>query len=138
MVLSQGLDRAVTIRSEEDIVTARKVARRAAETLGFAITDVTRIVTSTSALARNIFLYAGSGIMQWHRLSNNGTVGIELNFEDNGPGIADIKQAMEAGHSARSGLGGGLFGVQRLMDEMEINSQVGKGTIVTIRKWLKR
>jgi serine/threonine-protein kinase RsbT len=138
MVLSQGLDRAVTIRSEEDIVTARKVARRAAEALGFAITDVTRIVTSTSALARNIFLYAGSGIMQWHRLSNNGTVGIELNFEDNGPGIADIKQAMEAGHSTRSGLGGGLFGVQRLMDEMEINSQVGKGTIVTIRKWLKR
>jgi len=137
MVLSQGLDRAVAIRSEEDIVAARKVARHAAEALGFGITDVTRIVTSTSALARNIFLYAGSGIMQWRRLEV-GTGGIELKFEDNGPGIADIKQAMEGGRSTRSGLGGGLLGVQRLMDEMDINSQVGKGTIVTIRKWLKR
>jgi len=138
MVLSQGLDRAVAIRSEGDIVAARKVARRAAEALGFGITDVTRIVTSTSALARNIFLYAGSGIMQWHRLDAGGGVGIELKFEDNGPGIADIKQAMETKRSGRSGLGGGLLGVQRLMDEMGINSQVGKGTIVTVRKWLKR
>jgi serine/threonine-protein kinase RsbT len=137
MVPSHGFDMVVTIRSEEDIVTARQVARRAAEALGFGVTDVTRIVTATSALARNIFLYAGSGIMQWHRLEV-GVAGIELKFEDNGPGIADIKQAMEGGHSTRSGLGGGLLGVQRLMDEMQINSQVGKGTTVTVRKWLKR
>ncbi len=137
MVLSQGLDRAVAISSEDDIVAARKLARQAAESLGFGVTDVTRIVTATSALARNIFLYAGSGIMQWRKL-DTGSIGIELKFEDSGPGIADIKQAMETGHAARSGLGGGLLGVQRLVDEMDINSQVGKGTIVTIRKWLKR
>jgi serine/threonine-protein kinase RsbT len=138
MVLSQGLDMAVMIRSEEDIVAVRKVARHAAEALGFGITDVTRVVTAASALARNIFLYAGSGAMQWRRLDAGGAVGIELKLEDNGPGIADIKQAMETGRAARSGLGGGLLGVQRLMDEMQINSQVGKGTIVTVRKWLKR
>jgi serine/threonine-protein kinase RsbT len=118
-------------------VTARKLARRAAEALGFGITDITRIVTATSALARNIFLYAGSGTMQWRRLDTGGAPGIELKFKDNGPGIANIKQAMEAGRSTTSGLGGGLLGVQRLMDEMEIHSQVGKGTTVIVRKWLK-
>jgi serine/threonine-protein kinase RsbT len=138
MVLSQGLDSAVAIKSEDDIVVARKAVRDAAESLGFGITDVTRIVTAASALARNVFLHAGSGIMQWLKLNAGGATGIELKFEDNGPGIADIKQAMAAGRSHRSGLGGGLLGVQRLMDEMEINSQVGKGTIVIVRKWLKR
>jgi serine/threonine-protein kinase RsbT len=138
MVLSHGLDRAVTIRSESDIVTVRKVARCAAEALGFGITDVTRIVTAASELARNVFLYAGSGVMQWRELDAGGAAGIELKLEDNGPGIANIEQAMEAGYSTSGGLGLGLPGAKRLMDEMEISSQVGKGTIVTIKKWLKR
>jgi len=130
--------RSVVIESESDIVTARKAVRDVAEALGFGITDVTRIVTAASELARNVFIYAGSGIMQWRRLSTNGAVGIELKFEDNGPGIADIEQVMEGGYSTSGGLGLGLPGAKRLVDEMEINSQIGKGTIVTIRKWLKR
>ncbi len=130
--------RSVVIESESDIVTARKAVRDVAEALGFGITDVTRIVTAASELARNVFIYAGSGIMQWRRLSTNGAVGIELKFEDNGPGITNIEQAMEGGYSTSGGLGLGLPGAKRLVDEMEINSQIGKGTIVTIRKWLKR
>jgi serine/threonine-protein kinase RsbT len=128
----------VAIESESDIVTVRKAARDAAEAIGFGITDVTRIVTATSELARNIFLYAGSGIMQWRRLNTGGAIGIELKFEDNGPGITNIEQAMEGGYSTSGGLGLGLAGTKRLVDEMEINSQVGKGTTVTVRKWLKR
>jgi serine/threonine-protein kinase RsbT len=128
----------VVIESENDIVTVRKAVRDAAEALGFGITDVTRIVTAASELARNVFIYAGSGTMQWQGLNTGGSIGIELKFEDNGPGIANIEQAMEGGCSTSGGLGLGLPGTKRLMDEMEINSQVGKGTIVTIRKWLKR
>jgi serine/threonine-protein kinase RsbT len=138
MVLSQGLDIAVAIKSESDIVTVRKAVRAAAEALGFGITDITRIVTAASELARNVFIYVGSGVMHWRELDSGGSVGIELKFEDNGPGIADIKQAMEGGYSTSGSLGLGLPGTKRLMDEMEINSQVGKGTIVTVRKWLKR
>jgi serine/threonine-protein kinase RsbT len=128
----------VAIRAESDIVMVRKVARDAAEAVGFDSTDVTRIVTAASELARNVFNYAGSGIMRWHRLNAGGAPGIELKFKDNGPGIADIGQAMEAGYSTSGGLGLGLPGVKRLMDEMEIKSQVGKGTVVKVRKWLKR
>jgi len=138
MVLSQGLDSAVAIKSEDDIVVARKAVRDAAESLGFGITDVTRIVTAASELARNVFIYAGSGVMQWRELDSGGSVGIELKFEDNGPGIANIKQAMKAGYSTSGGLGLGLCGTKRLIDEMEINSQVGKGTTVIVRKWLER
>ena len=138
MVLEQKSDLAIDIESEGDIISARKSARRAAELLGFGITDVTRIVTAASALARNSFVHAGSGIMQWRQLDEGGTIGLELKFEDHGPGIANVEQVMGMGHSSRSGLGGGLPGVKRLMDEMEIKSQIGIGTIVTVRKWLRR
>jgi serine/threonine-protein kinase RsbT len=130
--------RSVVIKSEDDIVAARKAVRNAAEALGFGITDVTRIVTAASELARNIFLYAGSGIMRWRRFDTDSAAGIELKFEDKGPGIADIEQAIEEGYSTGGGLGLGLPGAKRLMNEMEINSHAGRGTIVTVRKWLKR
>jgi serine/threonine-protein kinase RsbT len=128
----------VRITSENDIVVARKTVRDVATQLCFGLTDVTRIVTAASELARNVFLFAGSGVMRWTALDQNSTVGIELTFEDNGPGIADIEQAMQPGYSTSRGLGLGLAGVKRLMDEMEIDSQVGKGTTVTARKWLRR
>ena len=128
----------VRIQCEADIVTARKAVRNAATALGFGITDVTRIVTAASELTRNIFQYAQSGIMRWSALDVNGRVGLELVFEDNGPGIPDIAQAMEKGFSTSKGLGMGLPGTKRLMDEMNLRSEVGKGTSVQIRKWLKQ
>jgi serine/threonine-protein kinase RsbT len=126
------------ITSENDIVMARKVVREASTALGFGLTDVTRIVTAASELTRNIYHYAKSGIMHWRSLNQGVRVGLELTFEDNGPGIADIEKAMEPGYSTGKGLGMGLPGSKRLMDEMTIESTVGKGTTVVVRKWLKQ
>ena len=123
------------ITSEADIVTVRKAARDISTEMGFGITDVTRIVTAASELARNIFRYAGNGAMRWRCLSYGGSTGIELVFADHGPGIANLQQAMEPGFTTSKGLGMGLPGSKRLMDELEIDSQVGIGTTVVIRKW---
>lgn len=126
------------ITSENDIVMARKVVRDASTTLGFGLTDVTRIVTAASELTRNIYHYAKSGVMRWRLLNQDGSVGLELIFEDNGPGIPDVAKAMEMGYSTGKGLGMGLPGSKRLMDEMTIESTVGKGTTVIVSKWLKQ
>ena len=123
------------IRSEGDIVTTRRTVREVAQRLGFGITDVTRIVTATSELARNIVLYAGAGVIRWRELGKSSRVGVELTLEDNGPGITDIEQAMQEGYTTSGGLGLGLPGTKRLMDEFEIASEVGRGTRVTVRKW---
>jgi serine/threonine-protein kinase RsbT len=125
----------VRIHSESDIVATRRTVRTVATQLGFGITDVTRIVTAASELARNVFRYAGSGIMRWQALDTGGRIGLELTFEDRGPGITDIERAMEAGYTSGGGLGMGLPGAKRLMDEFEIASEIGKGTIVTTKKW---
>ena len=126
------------ITSESDIVMARKVVRDASTTLGFGITDVTRIVTAASELTRNIYHYAESGVMRWCSLNQDSRVGLELTFEDSGPGIPDVEMAMEPGFSTGKGMGLGLPGSKRLMDEMTIESTVGKGTTVVVRKWLRQ
>ena len=123
------------IRSESDIVSTRRTVREVAQGLGFGITDVTRIVTVASELARNVVLYAGSGVLRWRELAKSGSVGVELTLEDAGPGIASIEEAMQTGYTTSGGLGLGLPGTKRLMDEFEIASEVGKGTRVTVRKW---
>ena len=128
----------VNIQEEVDIVAVRKAVREASAAGGFGVTDVTRIVTSASELARNVYAYAGSGVMRWRLLNTNGRSGIELTFEDHGPGIADLDQAMTEGYTSGGGLGMGLPGSKRLMGEMEIASEAGKGTTVTVRKWLGR
>lgn len=125
------------IVSEGDVVTARRVVRKVASEAGFGLTDVTRIVTAASELTRNVFRYAGSGVLRWRSLQNNSTVGVEFVFEDYGPGIADIQQAMQEGFTTGGGLGLGLPGAKRLMDEFDIRSEPGKGTTVTITKWKK-
>jgi len=128
----------LSIRSEVDIVATRKAVREVAVGLGFGVTDVTRIVTAASELARNSFLYAGSGLMRWRVLNDPSKSAIELIFQDQGPGISDIQQAMQEGYTSSGGLGMGLPGTKRLMDEMEISSEPGKGTTVTVRKWHRK
>jgi serine/threonine-protein kinase RsbT len=132
------LPKEVSISSETDIVVVRKCVREAATQLGFGVTDVTRIITAVSELARNAFLYAGRGVLRCRTLDQAGKVGIELIVEDNGPGITNIEQAMEAGYTTGGGLGLGLPGTKRLMDEMEIQSEAGKGTKITVKKWHKK
>jgi len=125
----------IRIQTEGDIVLTRRVVREAATKAGFGNTDVTRIVTASSELARNIFKYAGGGVMRWRSLEDNGRRGIELLFVDQGPGIPDIELAMQEGYSTGDGLGMGLSGAKRLMDELEIQSMVGQGTTITLKKW---
>ncbi len=127
--------REVPVRAESDIVLARLAVREAASTLGFGPTDTTRIVTAASELARNIRKYAGSGVVRMRALKTAERVGIEIEFEDQGPGIADLDQAMAEGFSTSGGYGMGLPGARRLMDEMSIQSELGAGTRISLKKW---
>jgi len=125
------------INEEADIVIARRMVRDVATQAGFAPSDVTRLVTAASELARNVYRYAGSGLMRWQKLERDSRVAVEIKFIDQGPGIPDVAGAMKEGFSSGGGLGMGLSGAKRLTDEMEIESAVGKGTTVTLRKWRK-
>jgi serine/threonine-protein kinase RsbT len=131
-VINEGT---VIISTESDIVTARKVAREKSESLSFSITDTTRIVTAVSELARNIFHYAGQGIMIWRIIKDRSRDGLEFSFEDNGPGILDIEKAMEIGYTTDRGLGMGLPGARRLMDDFFLESVLNEYTKVKISKW---
>ena len=126
----------VSVSSDADIVTARQKGRALAAQLGFSITDLVMIATSISELARNIVLYAKRGeIILGVATDHRGKRGIVVVARDDGPGIRDVKRAMESGYSTSGSLGLGLPGARRLMDDFRIVSEVGKGTIVTARKW---
>lgn len=127
--------RNVPIRSDLDIVVARIAARDIARQYGFGAIDQARIATAVSELARNIYLYAGSGTVHVSAIEQSGRLGIEIVCEDEGPGIADIEQVMRDGYSTSRGMGMGLPGTRRLMDEFNIQSRQGAGTIVSCRKW---
>ena len=127
----------VSIKGSEDVVLARQAAREMAKELGFGLADQTRITTAVSELSRNIYLYAGTGRVVIKKVSESAKKGMEIRAEDKGPGIPDVELAMQDGYSTNKSLGQGLPGTKRLMDEFEIKSEVGVGTTVTIRKWLR-
>jgi serine/threonine-protein kinase RsbT len=127
--------KAAVIRSDLDIVIARTLARDTAKALGFGAIDQARIATAVSELARNIFLYAGSGSVTVSEVNKGGRRGIEIICEDQGPGIPDMDLAMTDGYTSSRGMGMGLPGAKRLMDEFDIHSQQGIGTTITCRKW---
>jgi serine/threonine-protein kinase RsbT len=137
MDIEVGSPRHVTIAGEDDIVAARQSARELAKALGFRAIDQSRITTAVSELARNVVRYAtaGRGEVLLRPLAGVGRAGIEIVVRDEGPGIADVGQAMQEGYTSGRGLGMGLPGTRRLMDEMAIDSAPGRGTTVTIRKW---
>jgi serine/threonine-protein kinase RsbT len=127
----------VPIRSDLDILTARQRGRAMAAEVGFSSSNLTLIATAISELARNILLYARRGEIVLSRLEENGRPGIAVKAEDDGPGIPDVNLAMRSGYSTSGSLGLGLPGVQRLMDEFVIVSELRKGTIVTAKKWVQ-
>jgi serine/threonine-protein kinase RsbT len=129
----------VPIKREEDIIWSRQQGREVARELGFGMVDQSRIATAISELTRNILRFAGEGQCVIRPLSDNGRVGIEVVCEDNGPGIADIQAALRDGFSTSggAGMGIGLPGTRRLMDEMQIESAPSKGTKIVIRRWRK-
>jgi len=125
----------IRIAADADLVLARQKGRRLAAAMGFSGTDATLIATAISELARNILAYAGVGEIELARIQENSRDGIVVVALDSGPGIADLEAAMQEGFSTAGGLGMGLPGARRLVDEFDIVSEVGKGTTVTLRKW---
>ena len=128
----------VAIAADVDIVTARREGRDLAEQLGCSATDSTLIATAISEIARNIMSHAGEGEIAIHMVAVEGARGIEVVARDDGPGIADIERAMRDGYSTGPGLGLGLPGARRLMDEFDVTSEVGVGTTVVMRKWCSK
>jgi serine/threonine-protein kinase RsbT len=125
----------VAINSDQDIVSARHKGRVMANELGFSSGDATLIATAISELARNIVAYARKGQITLKMVNGLNRQGISVVATDDGPGIADIRQALRDGFSTSGSLGLGLPGVRRLMDEFEITSQPGRGTMVAVKKW---
>ncbi len=123
------------LRSPEDIVLARQLVRSWTIRSGYSLVDQTKIVTATSELARNAVVHGGGGEMRIEVLERNSRRGLQLTFSDRGPGIADLELAMKDGYTTNGGMGLGLSGSKRLMNEFSIESKVGEGTRVTIVKW---
>jgi serine/threonine-protein kinase RsbT len=132
MSASQG---EITIQSEGDLITVRLKLREAAAALGFGATDTSRILTACSEMAQNVLQYGGGGTMRWRAIDGDHSPGIEVQFTDSGPGIPDINLALKEGYTTTEGAGMGLPGAKMLMDDLRIESQVGKGTAVTLKKW---
>jgi serine/threonine-protein kinase RsbT len=125
----------LVINSDQDIVLARQKGRALATELGFTSGDATLIATAISELARNIVSYARKGEITLSMVDSSERRGLSIIASDKGPGIPDIRQALRDGFSTSGSLGMGLPGVRRLMDEFEITSQPGRGTIVAVKKW---
>ena len=123
------------VRGPEDIVLVRQTVRAWAVDLGFGLVDQTKVVTAASELARNTLIYGGGGTVTLEALTDGGRRGLRLAFEDEGPGIKDIEEAMKDGFTTGTGLGLGLSGAKRLSSEFAIVSTLGQGTRVTITRW---
>ena len=123
------------LRSEHDIVLARQLVRKLTQELGFSLVDQTKMVTAASELARNALIYGRGGIMHWEKLQTAERKGLKLLFADEGPGIPNMDLAMTDGWTSGHGLGMGLTGAKRLVNEFDIDSKVDGGTRVTIARW---
>ena len=126
---------AAPLRSEHDIVLARQLVRKLTQELKFSLVDQTKMVTAASELARNALIYGKGGTMHWDVLENESRRGLKLLFADEGPGIPNLDLAMTDGWTSGHGLGMGLTGAKRLVNEFDIDSKVGGGTRVTIVRW---
>lgn len=120
---------------EQDVVLARQTARKLCQECGMRLVDLTKMVTAVSELARNTMVYGGGGDMDWQILEEGIRTGLRITFRDEGPGIADLKLAMTDGWTSGSGMGLGLTGAKRLVEEFELDTAPGAGTRITITRW---
>ncbi|TQM71700.1 serine/threonine-protein kinase RsbT [Actinomadura hallensis] len=128
----------VPVVSNDDVVRVRQIVRSAADSAGFSLVDQTKIVTAASELARNTLVHGGGGTVVIERSVNDRRkAGLRIVFTDRGPGIPDVEQALTDGWSTGNGLGLGLSGARRLVDEFTLESAVGEGTTVTVVKWIR-
>ncbi len=123
------------LKSGHDVVLARQAVRQLTQQLGFSLVDQTKMVTAASELARNALVYGGGGTLTWEVLQETLKHGLRLTFADSGPGIANLELAMTDGWTSGNGLGMGLSGARRLVNDFHIESKVGAGTRVTIARW---
>lgn len=128
-------EKRIRINVDVDIMAARQASRALGAELGFSNLDMTFVATAISELARNILQYAGHGVVVISPIEQGTRKGIQVIIQDEGPGIPDLDQALQDGYSTSNGLGLGLPGSRRLMDEFQIISTVGKGTKITMSKW---
>ncbi|MFJ4714793.1 ATP-binding protein [Streptomyces sp. NPDC088785] len=130
--------RAYEVRSDDDLLTVRHAVRAATVQCGFGLVDQTRVVTAASELARNAYVHGKGGTLTVELLSRPGADGIRLVIRDDGPGIADVAAALQDGFTTGGGLGHGLGGARRLMDEFHVETRPGAGTTVTATRWTQR
>lgn len=123
------------IRSEQDVVACRQLVRSLTQELKFSLVDQTKMVTAASELSRNTLVHGGGGELRWETIQQGPRVGLRLHFEDQGPGIADVRQALVDGWTSSKGMGLGLPGSKRLVHEFEIESAPGAGTRVSVTRW---
>jgi serine/threonine-protein kinase RsbT len=133
--LSTSKSDVLPLRNEHDIVLARQHVRRLTQELGFSLVDQTKMVTAASELARNAVIYGRGGVVRSELLSDGARRGLRLHFVDEGPGIDNLQQAMTDGWTSGSGLGLGLSGAKRLVNEFDVETAVGEGTRVTVTRW---
>jgi len=133
--MAETMHETLPIRTESDVVQVRQAVRQWASELGLTLVEQTKIVTAASELARNVLVHGGGGSARLETLQQSSRRGLRLAFEDQGPGILDIELAMRDGYTTGRGLGLGLGGSRRLVNEFEIVSRPGEGTRVTITKW---
>jgi serine/threonine-protein kinase RsbT len=131
-ILSSG---ELPLKNEHDIVLGRQTVRRLAQERGFSLVDQTKLVTAASELARNALIYGGGGTLNWEVLKDGTKGGVRLTFQDAGPGISNLDLALTDGWSSGTGMGLGLTGARRLVNEFDIQSTVGSGTRVTVTRW---
>ncbi len=128
-------DETAWIKSSSDIVKVRQLVRDWAISMGFSLVEQTKIVTAASELARNALDYGGGGEVRLEMIQNELRRGLKVTFVDQGPGIPDLEQALKDGFSTGTGMGLGLSGAKRLVNEFEIDSAAGRGTKVSITRW---
>ena len=123
------------LQNERDIVMSRQQVRKLTQQIKFTLVDQTKMITAASELSRNTVVYGGGGEMRWEIVTKGIKTGLQLAFEDKGPGIPDIDLALTDGWTSGSGMGVGLSGSKRLVNEFEIRTGVGEGTCVTVTRW---
>lgn len=133
--MSTSNDGVMPIRAEQDIVACRQTVRKLTQELKFSLVDQTKMITAASELSRNTLVYGGGGEMRWEFVREGIRNGLRLHFEDKGPGIPDMELAMTDGWTSGGGLGMGLTGSKRLVNDFSIRTAVGEGTCVSITRW---
>ncbi|MEV4614964.1 anti-sigma regulatory factor [Kitasatospora sp. NPDC049258] len=133
----EGEQQSVPVRSNDDVVRARQLVRALAQRCKLSLVDQTKLVTAASELARNTLVYGGGGVMRTGLVRRDSRLGVTAVFEDHGPGIPDLDLALTDGWTSGSGLGLGLSGARRLVDDFVLDTEVGRGTLVSVTKWAR-